>query len=88
MNYFAKVLFLICLVLPAMTWGQSPLKGTKVTIDKVVMNRKATKLSESEQATYIGAYTGFKWQKDDNETINWYPQGITEITWQTFFVIL
>lgn len=50
-----------------------------ISLAELPLNRLATKLTQSQLSTQNlqHAFTGFKWDVDDNATDNWRPQGIT-----------
>lgn len=54
----------------------------KITLASLNLNRTATRLTESNLPML--AHTGFRWNENDNETLDWFPQGIAGINALTY----
>jgi hypothetical protein len=52
---------------------------SKVKIDQLNLNRRATTISASQITSFPKSHTGFIWNDGDNKTRKWRPQGIAGI---------
>ena len=58
------------------TTANAQIKFVHFSASQINLNRTAIALTPKQQRNYPGSHAGFRWNKDDNKTAKWRPQGI------------
>ena len=58
------------------TFANAQIKYLNLSPSQINLNRTAIPLSSKQQRRFPGSHGGFRWDKGDNNTAKWRPQGI------------